>query len=107
MIKQINPTDASQLLTSSIFIDVREVYEYQASKIEGSINMPLSCFHESVDEILSKYSDKRIILICRSGVRSEHAGLMLLQINNKLDVYNLTGGILAWIESDLEVTKVQ
>jgi rhodanese-related sulfurtransferase len=75
-----------------ILLDVREQWEFQTCKIDGSLMMPMNT-------ILSKLSEldveQTIVCICHHGVRSMQVALFLEQ-NGFDKVSNLTGGVHAW-----------
>lgn len=80
-------------------IDVREIFEYQVSHIENSINIPLSSLLTDIKKYQLK---KQVIMICRAGIRSRHACELLLTAdshnvkNNNYQLYNLTDGMVGW-----------
>ncbi|MBM3186353.1 MAG: rhodanese-like domain-containing protein [Bacteroidetes bacterium] len=74
-------------------IDVREVYEYEEVNIGGNL-IPLGEIPTRYNEI-SK--EKKVIMQCRSGVRSANAAMYLEQNYGYNNLYNLEGGILAWL----------
>lgn len=83
-------------------IDVRERHEYEIANINGEL-IPM-------DEILSKKekisAHKKVILHCRSGVRSGNVIKLLEKQHGFNNLYNLKGGILAWSnEIDPTITK--
>jgi adenylyltransferase/sulfurtransferase len=73
-------------------IDVREPYEIEICSL-GAISIPLAEIPSRVEEI-SK--DKKVVVHCRSGARSGNAIGFLEQQYGFSNLYNLTGGILAW-----------
>jgi rhodanese-related sulfurtransferase len=77
----------------AVLIDVRELAEYQESKIERAHLIPLG---EISINSLPDFKNKKLVLHCRSGKRSLTAGTKLLEENPKLEIYNLEGGIIAW-----------
>ncbi len=84
----------------AIIIDVREEEEFNETKIEGAILMPLATVTLKKLEALSK-SDKKIVIHCRSGIRSMKAcNFLMAQAKalelKALELYHLEGGILAW-----------
>ena len=83
----------------AIFVDVRESKEMAAGVINGAYRVPLSSFDKSSTQ-LDKYKDKPVIVYCRSGNRSISAGGKLKKQGFN-QVYNLTGGILAWQKEKL------
>ncbi len=85
-------------------IDVRSAVEYQQMRVSFT---DLQVPH---DEILSKVDeiprDNDVILLCRSGMRSQMAAMFLINAGfNPGRLYNLDGGIMAWnneLPSDIE-----
>ena len=85
-------------------IDVRSDIEYGQMKVSYT---DLQVPHE---EILSKIDsipiDRDIIILCRSGMRSQTAALYLLNSGyNGQNLYNLDGGLIAWrkhLPNDIE-----
>lgn len=78
-----------------VFIDVREVVEFQQFNI-GADLVPLG----SLMENLHKYEDHKndeIVVHCRSGKRSATAKYIMEQ-EGYTKVRNLLGGVLAWAE---------
>ena len=76
-------------------IDVREPFEYEVSDI-GGLNIPLGGVLIEADKI---DRDKQVVIHCRSGKRSAAAIMQLEQAHGFDNLYNLTGGILAWQEA--------
>jgi sulfur-carrier protein adenylyltransferase/sulfurtransferase len=74
------------------FIDVREVYEFEADNL-GATLIPLGTVAENVEQF-SK--DKQVVIHCRSGARSGQACMFLEQNYGYENVYNMTGGIIAY-----------
>jgi sulfur-carrier protein adenylyltransferase/sulfurtransferase len=73
-------------------IDVREPFEYEIARIEGSKLIPLGEIADRLDEL---ESGQPMIVHCHSGKRSAHA-VQLLQQRGFTEIYNLEGGIEAW-----------
>jgi rhodanese-related sulfurtransferase len=72
-----------------IFIDVREDKERAVSVIKGAINKDTYLNNKT------KYHDHKIIVYCTIGYRSGLYARELLK--ERKNIYNLRGGILAWI----------
>lgn len=72
-------------------IDVREDFEYEVSNLGGTL-IPLGGILIEADKVAK---DKLVIVQCRSGKRSA-AAIMQLEQLGYTNLYNLTGGILAW-----------
>lgn len=75
-------------------IDVREEYENEICTLNGEL-IPLATVLENVDHFRA---DVPVIVHCRSGKRSATAIMQLEKQFGLENLYNLEGGILAWIE---------
>lgn len=75
-------------------IDVREPNEFDAGNINGLL-IPLGDIPERFNEIAK---DKKVVIHCRSGVRSANAINFLMAQHGYTNLHNLDGGILAWNE---------
>ena len=75
-------------------IDVREPYEYEIANLEAEL-IPLGDIEQNVNKIAS---DKKVVIHCRSGVRSATAISQLEKKFGFTNLYNLEGGILAWAD---------
>jgi rhodanese-related sulfurtransferase len=78
----------------AVLLDVRTVMEFVSGHIPGSKNIDLMDpqFGQKVDGISR---DSKVLLYCRSGNRSYHAGTMMKQMGFE-HVYNLAPGIIGW-----------
>lgn len=75
-------------------IDVREPHEYEIANIGGKL-IPLTEVTQNADQIAK---DRKVIVHCRSGKRSEQAIRQLQEEFGFDNLYNLKGGILAYAE---------
>jgi len=75
-------------------IDVREQHEFDEANLNGLL-IPLGEVLDRAEEITK---DKKVIVHCRSGKRSATAIQALEQQNGYTNLYNLKGGILAYME---------
>jgi len=83
-------------------IDVREPHEYQIVNIGGEL-MPLSTISGHADDIAR---DRKVVVHCKVGGRSAKAIRELEEKYGYNNLYNLKGGILAYIEEvDPQLTK--
>jgi len=88
----------------AVFVDVREKKELnQAGLIRGAVHIPLSGLKKNIGQ-LEKYRSRPIIVYCRSGNRSMSAAATLKKAGFER-VYNLSGGIMAWLKENLPVEK--
>jgi rhodanese-related sulfurtransferase len=86
-----------------VILDVRKADEFAEGHIKGAILIDQfqSDFVEQAKAKLPK--DKTIAIYCRSGRRSANAAGKLADVGYKC--VNLKGGILAWKEANMPVTK--
>ena len=75
-------------------IDVREPWEFEESRIDGSQNIPLGTLPAKLDD-LEDHKDQEVIVHCKSGGRSASAKAFLTQ-QGFTNVRNLEGGITAY-----------
>ena len=88
--------------TSPIIIDVREDFELEISKIEGSVHIPMNQIPNRLNEL---NPENDYVIICRTGVRSSQICEFLSNQNFRL-IANLSGGINEWakkVDSSLPV----
>ena len=96
-VKEISVKEFKQWMDSGAdyqLIDVREQYEYEIVNLGGDL-VPLKTVEESIDRIRS---DKKVVVLCRSGVRSVKAIQSLERKFGFGNLYNLKGGVLAWVD---------
>ena len=97
--KRFTATELREYLDSApkkpLLIDVREPWEYEIVKIEGSKLHPLGRLPELLDEV---ESTDEVVLICHHGNRSRYAAHFLQQ-NGIPNVINLEGGVDDWARS--------
>lgn len=100
-----NPNLATQLINreNAVVVDVREENEYLKGHIVNAIHIPLSYLNDRIKD-LDKYKDKPIIVGCRTGQRSAQACAQLKKHGFE-KVYNLSGGVMAWQNDNLPLTK--
>ncbi len=94
-VKEITVQELKALVDTNAdyqLIDVREPYEYDIANLNGEL-IPLSKVVQAAGQISR---DKKVIIHCRSGVRSANAIRELELLHNFENLYNLKGGILAF-----------
>ncbi len=102
----LSATMATRLMNNNedaLIIDVRSVSEYKNGHIKGAKNTPLSEFSASLDGYV-KFKDKPILVYCNSG-RTAISALRQLKKAGFENINNLEGGIIAWREANLPVSK--
>jgi rhodanese-related sulfurtransferase len=85
--------------TTTLLVDVRERYEFEAVRAPGVVLIPLTEFGVLFAELPR---DRPLLMICAAGSRSQHAG-EFLAANGYPDVANVDGGIIAWHAAGLPV----
>ncbi len=94
-------TDRSELTTATgvaehlddvQLVDCRELYEWVAGRIDGAVHIPLNSIMAGATGDLGP--DRPVVVVCRSGNRSELASLMLRA--RGFEAYNLEGGMEDW-----------
>jgi sulfur-carrier protein adenylyltransferase/sulfurtransferase len=91
----ITPAEVAGKLASNedlVLIDVREPYEWTTGHIESAHHIPLQQIPQRLAEIPK---DRDVVMICRSGGRSEHARAHLAQLGYTR-VRNMIGGMQRW-----------
>ena len=104
-IKPVDPSLATQMINhdNAVIVDVRGENEFHEGHIVNAIHVPADYVQEHLRK-LEKYRDNPIILIGGTGQSSNKAGAQLKQQGFK-DVCCLGGGISAWRDANLPLTK--
>jgi len=101
-INSVSVNELQQMIASKEafqLIDVREENEFAQKNIGGKL-IPLSELDKSFQNITR---DKKVIIHCQSGKRSTQA-IDYLQSQHKFtNLYNLEGGLNAWIHNDISI----
>lgn len=86
-----------------IIIDVRTQEEYNSGYIEGAINIDFYSkdFRTELDAL---DRDKVYLIYCHTARRSSGARDMMAELGFK-EVYNMSGGIVAWETQGLPVVR--
>ena len=75
-------------------VDVREVFETEIASIGGDL-IPLGQVLQNSEKI---EKGRDVVIYCRSGRRSAEAILQLQNKDGYENLYNLSGGIIAWAQ---------
>ena len=90
MINKVTCNEVKELVKEgAILIDVREQDEYNQEHLDGAINISYTIIGDKISEITSDL-DKKIIVYCRSGARSNKAANALIDKGYK-NIYDLGG----------------
>jgi rhodanese-related sulfurtransferase len=92
-VAQLSVAEAAEALAGgAVAIDVREPDEWEAGRLEDSVHIPLSELGSRLGELPE---DATLLLVCRSGSRSDLAAHALAR-NGRTGCANLAGGLRAW-----------
>jgi len=92
---EISATDAAALLKQkgARLIDVREPWEFETARVEGSLLMPMgdvpSRAHQELDP------EGRLVVVCHHGIRSMNVTVWLRNQGFE-QAQSVRGGIDAW-----------
>jgi len=103
-IKNISVQTAFDMINkfNPLILDVRNSDDFELGHLFNAINIPFIELEERVTQLQdSKY--KEIIVYCKTGFTSEMASNLLLLYGFK-KIYNLVGGIQAWLESGYPIS---
>tara|TARA_B100000035_G_scaffold315457_1_gene336437 strand:+ start:4120 stop:4431 length:312 start_codon:yes stop_codon:yes gene_type:complete len=102
--ENISPQELSSLMLRNNInlVDVRKNHEVEQGIIKGAIHVPMPLVNEWLP---SQNIESHWVFYCHVGVRSGQVGLIAENLGFK-NIYNLSGGIVAWCQADLELTKL-
>ena len=101
----VSPLQATLMINreDAIVVDVREPHEYAAGHVPNARHIPMGQVDKRLGE-LDRFKDKPVIVVCQSGNRSSSTCNALTKRGFE-KVYNLSGGISAWEQAGMPVTK--
>ena len=79
-------------------VDVREPHEHEAGFIEGARHLEFSRLSEQAASI---DKERPVVFYCRSGARSAMTTQAFRA--SGFQAFNLTGGLLAWVDKGLPI----
>ena len=102
-LRNLTPDEVAQGLAEDriVLIDVREIYEFDAERIAGSVNLPLSAF---TSEAVVAPAGKTVVISCAGGVRSARA-VQQCRLDGLDITDHLAGGINAWKAAGLPTVR--
>lgn len=103
-ISVVNTMEATRLMNEeALLLDVREDNEWAVGRLPNARHIRLGELSKRLSE-LEKFKDKPIVVYCRSGHRSARA-CALLKKSGFANPNNLAGGIMAWEQANLPITR--
>jgi rhodanese-related sulfurtransferase len=98
----VNISEAAALRDAGAFmLDVREPFEWDEYHMPGATLIPLGALPARLNEVPR---DKPVVVVCRSGNRSEVGRDILLRAGFTA-VTSMDGGMRAWRNAGLPVTQ--
>jgi rhodanese-related sulfurtransferase len=100
----LSATQAVRLMNQgALVIDLRGKELYDAGHIGDARNVPVAELTAQA-ESLKKWRDKSVITYCDSGADGASAARALIKLGFT-KVFNLQGGLNAWVKDNLPLTK--
>ena len=87
----------------AVIVDVRPTADFSKGHIINALNIPMNGFSKQL-ATLEKFKGRPIIISCRSGAQSSGACAQLRKQGFD-QVYNLRGGVLAWQNANLPLSR--
>ncbi len=98
-LKEIDAAELAQWINTANgglrVIDVRQMEEIAMGTVPQAEPLPLHTLPARVQELPR---DEKLVVVCRSGMRSAQA-CVFLQQQGFSNVYNLRGGMMAWVQN--------
>ena len=103
--QKISHVDATRLINDdkALVLDVRGDGEFNEGHIVNALHIPLNYLSDRLDK-LEKYRNRTIIPVCRTGQQSSVA-MSTLKKSGFDNVRSMSGGIVAWQDANLPLTK--
>ncbi|MEI7063536.1 rhodanese-related sulfurtransferase [Dickeya chrysanthemi] len=97
----LNAEDINRMVDEpdTLFVDMRNHYEYEVGHFENAIEVPSDTFREQLPmavDMLADARDKNIVMYCTGGIRCEKASAYMLHHGFK-NVYHIEGGIIEYV----------
>jgi rhodanese-related sulfurtransferase len=104
-ITEVDVNEAKRKLEShnTIFIDVRETYEWQAGHLPNAIHLSKGVLERDIEKTIPD-TNAELILYCSGGFRSAIATNNLQKMGYQ-NVCSLKGGTTAWINAGYPILK--
>lgn len=97
--RQITPQELAERLRADgeppLLLDVREPWEFDICRIQGSKLLPMRHIVASLDKLERQ---RETVVICHHGIRSQQVALYLDHQGFER-IVNLSGGVSAWARS--------
>lgn len=84
--------------TNTIFVDMRNHYEYEVGHFKNALEVPSDTFKEQLPmavDMLQEHKDKNIVMYCTGGIRCEKASAYMKHQGFE-HVFHVEGGIIEY-----------
>jgi rhodanese-related sulfurtransferase len=104
-VSEVGALEATQLINrkNAVMLDLRDAKDYDGGHVPNAMNIPLSELSGRSSELV-KLTGRPLIAYCDRGTRSRGAGTALSKLGFA-EVHTLRGGVRAWTEAGLPVSK--
>ncbi|MFN2104704.1 MAG: rhodanese-like domain-containing protein [Candidatus Promineifilaceae bacterium] len=105
-VRDVTPTEATRLINheNAVLVDIRNDKDYRDGHVVNAVHVTAEK-NEAVGK-LEKYRDRPLIVCCRSGNQSRSLSAALSK-KGFASVYNLKGGLHAWQQAGLPLSKTR
>ncbi|MCX7546112.1 rhodanese-like domain-containing protein [Marinicella gelatinilytica] len=104
-LKNINSDQLTRLVNqqNALLVDTRSAEDFAAGHIVNAHNIPMAEIDQAAKK-LSKGKKRPVVVYCRSG-RSSMKACQQLEKQGFEQIFNLKGGINAWVNDKLPLNK--
>jgi rhodanese-related sulfurtransferase len=105
-VRDVTPAEATRLINHdhAVLVDMRSDKDYREGHIVNAVHVPPD--KNDGAGSLEKFRDRPLIVCCRSGNQSLRLGAELSK-KGFASVYNLKGGVHAWQQAGLPLSKAR
>lgn len=105
-VRDVTPTEATRLINheNAVLVDIRNDKDYREGHVVNAVHVTADK-NEAVGK-LEKYHGRPLIVCCRSGNQSRSLSAVLSK-KGFTAVYNLKGGLHAWQQAGLPLSKTR
>lgn len=102
----LTPSQAIYMINNEkgVVIDIRELEAFKAGHIVNALSIPSGTIDTATNKKLGKYKKRPIIVMCAKGQHSAKFVKKLKELGFE-QLYFITGGIQAWIKSNMPIVK--
>ncbi len=105
-LKTINSDQLTRLVNqqNAQVVDTRAAENFTAGHIVNAVNIPMAEFDQA-EKKLAKHKNKPVVVYCQVG-RTSMKACQQLEKQGFEQVFNLKGGLNAWVNDKLPLSKV-